>query len=420
MANAITRQVSEEIKRTMEVAGSAKPVHEEEPCRRAEGMPSLHLVERSCEVAQSDRSDRLFDGREHPMLRRPPPMMAPPRPQNGRKYYEFHEQNEHPTTKCRELRKSLHELADKGQIDRFLKRGPRLLRQEQTLAPPPPQDKECSTEVVDTIAGGYEVNPTGIICLPVRFGDKSKFKSLEVDFLVVNVPTAYNVIIGQPTLHKVKAIVAPTTTRREHSFIKNKATQHNHLQPCSRLEVKASMNKSGWGLHVRLSAVLTTFLLRRTGLSFQRIGGLVLSSFTLRRRGDKFHLLRIVALYSSLFAFVHKAQSSKYRSSENSPVRVSKTLWRRGRPSGLTDSPAPWPGPHQSWSSPVDAASLFHGPLGPPGASHNTFGTGKRLSPAASTLRPPSPPGQRPQPLPSPSRTPLGGPEPQGWPSPRT
>ncbi|KAJ8423666.1 hypothetical protein Cgig2_009287 [Carnegiea gigantea] len=197
------------------------------------------------------------------MLRRPPPMTAPPRPQNARKYCEFNEQSGHTTTDCRELKKALHELADKGQIDRFLRRGPRSLRQEQTPAPPPLRDEECSTEVVATIAGGYveeitqtawkaqprcaqqvlaveqgfcitaprmvfggkdaawfasppndllvvemkiarrdlvpmsnsilgfgvqEFNPTGMIRLPVRFGDKSKFKSLEVDFLVVDVP----------------------------------------------------------------------------------------------------------------------------------------------------------------------------------------------------------------------------------------
>ena len=47
------------------------------------------------------------------------------------------------------------------------------------------------------------MNPTGMICLLVRFGVKTKFKSLEVDFLVVDVPTAYNVIIERPTLHRV-------------------------------------------------------------------------------------------------------------------------------------------------------------------------------------------------------------------------
>jgi len=53
---------------------------------------------------------------------------------------------------------------------------------------------------------GLEVNPTKIIRLPVRFGDKTKFKSPEVDFLIADVPTAYNVIIGRPTLHRVNLL----------------------------------------------------------------------------------------------------------------------------------------------------------------------------------------------------------------------
>ena len=67
----------------------------------------------------------------------------------------FHEQSGHTTTECRELKKALHELVDKEQIDRFLKRGPRFLRQEQERAPLPPRDEECSAKVVATIAGGY-------------------------------------------------------------------------------------------------------------------------------------------------------------------------------------------------------------------------------------------------------------------------
>ena len=56
---------------------------------------------------------------------------------------------------------------------------------------------------------GQEVHPLGIIRLPVRFGAKTRFKSLKVGFLVLNVPTTYNVIIGRPTLHRVRAVVAP-------------------------------------------------------------------------------------------------------------------------------------------------------------------------------------------------------------------
>ncbi|KAJ8424179.1 hypothetical protein Cgig2_015913 [Carnegiea gigantea] len=251
MADAITHQVSEQVKRAMEAASSARPpltfeyslVYEGEPSHRSGGISSPRPTERGPEVSRSDRSGRLPTGqlrqcaameptgcpaqgtttgsatalpptqhtsevRGHPMLRRPSPMTAPPRPQNARKYCEFHEQSGHATTKCRELKKALHELADKGQIDRFLKRGPRFLRQEEEPAPPPPRDEECSTEVVATVGGlrgrnnsanlksstqkRTEVNPTGIIHLPVCFGDKIKSRNLEVDFLIVDVPTAYN------------------------------------------------------------------------------------------------------------------------------------------------------------------------------------------------------------------------------------
>ncbi|KAJ8420399.1 hypothetical protein Cgig2_013886 [Carnegiea gigantea] len=197
MADTITRQVSER-----------------ETSLQPEGMSSLRPMKSSREVAQSDRSDRLPTGwqgglaamepvgrsREgqlqgHPMLHRPPPMTAPPRPQNARKYCEFHEQSGHTTTECRELKKALNELADRGQINQFLKRAHDSFDKSRHLLCP------RRRMIVATIAGGYveeiaqsawkvqlrsaqqEVNPTGMIHLPVRFGDKSKFKSLKVDFL---------------------------------------------------------------------------------------------------------------------------------------------------------------------------------------------------------------------------------------------
>jgi len=60
MADAITRQVSEQVKRAMEVAGSTKPVHGGKPFRRPEGMSSLCPMECGREVAWSYRSDRLL------------------------------------------------------------------------------------------------------------------------------------------------------------------------------------------------------------------------------------------------------------------------------------------------------------------------------------------------------------------------
>ncbi|KAJ8438076.1 hypothetical protein Cgig2_025481 [Carnegiea gigantea] len=244
--------------------------------------------------------------RDLPMLKWPPPMTSTLKPQNARNYCEFREQNGHTIAECWKLRKTPHELADKGQIDRFLKRGPLFLRKEREPARPEPWDEECSTEIVATIVGGYaegitrsawkaqlwgaqqllsakqesrvtvptmvfgreqgprftslynyplvvemkvasaivqrilintrsfvdiitwdcpkkltypgrnivplvhpilsfegqDVNPIRVIRLPLRFRDKVKAKNLEVDLLVVDVPTAYNIILGQPTLHK--------------------------------------------------------------------------------------------------------------------------------------------------------------------------------------------------------------------------
>ncbi|KAJ8421674.1 hypothetical protein Cgig2_004471 [Carnegiea gigantea] len=218
----------------------------------------------------------------HPMLRRPHPMTAPPRPQNARKYCEFHEQSGHTTTECRELKKALHELADKGQIDRFLKRGLRFLRQEQTPASPPPRDEECSTEI--------KVNPTGMIHLLVRFGDRNKFKSLEVDFLVVD---------------------------------------HNLLQSFLKTKAKIGTSEIGErGLHVGLSIVLAPFLLGCTSFSFQR---------------DRSPLQQPVR--------AHPQSPDRPQNTGHLKIRPQESArpcgGRRGRPSGLADSPAPWLGQHR-------------------------------------------------------------------------
>jgi len=89
------------------------------------------------------------------MMKRPQPMTSAPKPHNARKYCKFHEQNGLTTTKCRELRKALHELVHKDQIDRFLKRGPQFLQKEHEPVWLEPRDEECSTKIVATIASGY-------------------------------------------------------------------------------------------------------------------------------------------------------------------------------------------------------------------------------------------------------------------------
>jgi len=89
------------------------------------------------------------------MLKKLQPMTTALKPQNARKYCEFHEQSGHTTAECRELKKALHELADKGRVGRFLKRGPQFLRQEREPVHLEPQKEECSMEIVATITDGY-------------------------------------------------------------------------------------------------------------------------------------------------------------------------------------------------------------------------------------------------------------------------
>ncbi|KAJ8433465.1 hypothetical protein Cgig2_014506 [Carnegiea gigantea] len=430
MADAITRQVSEQVKRAMEVAGLAKPVHEGEPSHRSEGMPSLRPMERSREVAWSDRSDRLPTGwqvgraavepigrsargttavsvtasthyathsRQSAWLKEQEQTSRPrgensSRSQNARKYCEFHKQSGHTTTECRELKKALHELVDKGQIDRFLKRGPRFLRQEQTPAPPPLRYEECSTEAVAIIAGGYvkeitrsawkaqprsaqklltEVNLTGMIRLPVRFDDKNKFESLEVDFLLVDVPTAYNVIIKRPTLHRVNAVYETRQNTTLYSHYRNRKSENKHKQ------------NRGMGTthrvfhHPRALPPRTHWpqLLKDWWPRPQQPHP--------RTKEDRGPLQRLA----------HACPQSAGR--PHNTGRLARPYGGiRGRQSGLASSPTPWLGPHQPWPSPADAVSLSfqcRNPLGSPVASHNVSDIERRAPPAAGTLHRPLP-----------------------------
>uniref|UniRef100_A0A2N9F1K7 Uncharacterized protein n=1 Tax=Fagus sylvatica TaxID=28930 RepID=A0A2N9F1K7_FAGSY len=55
---------------------------------------------------------------------------------------------------------------------------------------------------------GDKVCPVGIVTLPITVGTHPKTVSKTVDFLVVNCPSAYNAIIGQPTLNRLRAVTS--------------------------------------------------------------------------------------------------------------------------------------------------------------------------------------------------------------------
>ncbi|XP_059436681.1 uncharacterized protein LOC132169711 [Corylus avellana] len=55
---------------------------------------------------------------------------------------------------------------------------------------------------------GEQVQPIGIISLPVTVGTTLKQKTIMVDFLVIDRPGAYNAIIGRPALNKLKVVTS--------------------------------------------------------------------------------------------------------------------------------------------------------------------------------------------------------------------
>ncbi|XP_065039424.1 uncharacterized protein LOC135673957 [Musa acuminata AAA Group] len=55
---------------------------------------------------------------------------------------------------------------------------------------------------------GDSISPPGAITLPLTLGTPPKSKTVMTTFLVVDLPTAYNAILGRPTLNKVRAVVS--------------------------------------------------------------------------------------------------------------------------------------------------------------------------------------------------------------------
>ena len=55
---------------------------------------------------------------------------------------------------------------------------------------------------------GGVVNPLGVITILVVFGTAPRIVTIPVDFLVVDVPSAYNAIIGRKTLNMLGAVVS--------------------------------------------------------------------------------------------------------------------------------------------------------------------------------------------------------------------
>lgn len=56
--------------------------------------------------------------------------------------------------------------------------------------------------------GGSRVCPSGIIVLPVRFGENGNDRTLPVRFTIVDIQFPYNIIMGLPLINKVKVVIS--------------------------------------------------------------------------------------------------------------------------------------------------------------------------------------------------------------------
>ena len=56
--------------------------------------------------------------------------------------------------------------------------------------------------------GGTKVHPLGVVTLPVTIGDYPRQITRDVTFLVVDCSSAYNAILGRPTLNSWKAVTS--------------------------------------------------------------------------------------------------------------------------------------------------------------------------------------------------------------------
>ncbi|KAJ8435768.1 hypothetical protein Cgig2_019187 [Carnegiea gigantea] len=122
---------AESLRRSDEVRETARPERDGRSYERNHGRSTGGNVQQVIQAHQARQGaqERLANSATASTpyathSRKPQFMTSTLKPHNARNYCEFHEQNGHNTAECRELKKALHKIADEGQIDHFLKRGP--------------------------------------------------------------------------------------------------------------------------------------------------------------------------------------------------------------------------------------------------------------------------------------------------------
>lgn len=64
---------------------------------------------------------------------------------------------------------------------------------------------------VETIVVGFTgvaLSPMGQVTLPISMGDYPAIATGSVDFLVMDIPSAYNIVLGRPSLNMFQVVVS--------------------------------------------------------------------------------------------------------------------------------------------------------------------------------------------------------------------
>ncbi|RRT72066.1 hypothetical protein B296_00028127 [Ensete ventricosum] len=154
-------------------------------------LPSIPL--------NSTRTEIFLQIWDKGLLKTPNPMRTRVEECDRGCYCRLHHDYGHDIEECYDLKNQIEYLiwssVDILHLDAFQK----LNMTNQDLIP-----------MTSTLTGftGDAITPVGITTLPMPFDDEPRTKTFMVHFMVVELPSAYNVIIARPTLNKLMTIVS--------------------------------------------------------------------------------------------------------------------------------------------------------------------------------------------------------------------
>ncbi|GKV46449.1 hypothetical protein SLEP1_g53433 [Rubroshorea leprosula] len=153
-------------------------------------------------------------------LRHLGPMRTTVASRDHTRYCDFHQDHGHTTEQCNSLRSELKSLAQKGMLNEYIQRveQPRFVREQGSA--PDIMYFHCfeSIGLDPTLLQRYDgpiygfnnqpVQVERVLTLHVAFGSGRTYVTPSVRFLVVKMPSSFNVVISRPTLTEIQVVVS--------------------------------------------------------------------------------------------------------------------------------------------------------------------------------------------------------------------